>query len=162
MCSDIVLAGRQAGRQAGKSVNHEVDIMQKAVAIVTELGALDGRDCIFLSSAEQDDRGSMIITGDINGALVSKHKGEKRWFPYKCIFRGVLACFSCELDTYENLDQNSWKERSCFDQMEGSEWLEALPVREDFDKSKYRHYRLFTYDVVYHIIAAEYQLEIDI
>ena len=38
-----------------------------------------------------------------------------------------------------------------------STWLKSLPVREDFDKDIYRHYRLFTYDDVYNIIAVSYE-----
>ena len=40
---------------------------------------------------------------------------------------------------------------------EDSTWLKSLPVREDFDKGIYRHYRLFTYDDVYNIIAVSYE-----
>ena len=41
--------------------------------------------------------------------------------------------------------------------IEDSTWLKSLPVREDFDKGIYRHYRLFTYDDVYNIIAVSYE-----
>ena len=46
---------------------------------------------------------------------------------------------------------------SSFDLIEDSTWLKSLPVREDFDKGIYQHYRLFTYDDVYDIIAVSYE-----
>ena len=79
------------------------------------------------------------------------------WFPYTLTFRQVLAYFTCELDTYENLTGTEYLDGSSFDLIEESTWLESLPVREDLDKSIYRHYRLFTYDDVYNIIAISYK-----
>ena len=69
----------------------------------------------------------------------------------------MLAYFACELDTYENLAGMGHLDGSSFDLIEDSTWLKSLPVREDFDKDIYRHYRLFTYDDVYNIIAVSYE-----
>ena len=71
--------------------------------------------------------------------------------------RRVLAYFACELGTYENLAGMGHLDGSSFDLIEDSTWLKSLPVREDFDKGIYRHYRLFTYDDVYNIIAVSYE-----
>lgn len=158
--------------------------MEKAIAIETCLGILRFRDCIFLDSVEQDDRGNLTFSGEINGDLTSeKSQQDMRWFPYTLTFQRVLACFSCELDTYENMCGASNPEvalmrfsaffihgnmcgagnleGSDFDVIENSKWLESLPVRKDFQKDRYKHYRLFTYDIVYNIIAGSYKLEID-
>ena len=110
--------------------------MEKATAVNTCLGVLKGRDCIYLDQVKQDALNNLTFTGDINGHLISQCRDEKDWFPYTLTFRRVLTHFACELDTYENM---------------------ALPVREDFDKGIYRHYRLFTYDDVYNIIAVSYE-----
>lgn len=131
--------------------------MEKTTAINTCLGVLNGRDCIYLNLMKQDDLDNLTFTGEINGYLVSMHKNEKRWFPYTLTFQRVLAYFACELDTYENLAGTEHLDGSSFDLIENSSWLKSLPVREDFDKSVYRHYRLFTYDVVYNIIAVSYE-----
>lgn len=136
--------------------------MEKVIPIVTDLGVLRGRDCIYLNFVEQDDIDNMTLSGDINGALVDIHEEEKEWFPYQLMFRGVLACFFCELDTYEDLVGTEDFKDSCFNWIEDSVWLQSLPIRQDFEKSKYTHYCVFTYDIVYHIIAVAYQLEIDI
>ena len=104
-----------------------------------------------------DALNNLTFTGDINGHLVSQHRDEKDWFPYTLTFRRVLAYFACELDTYENLAGTGRLDGSSFDLIEDSTWLKSLPVREDFNKNIYRHYRLFTYDDVYNIIAVSYE-----
>ena len=133
--------------------------MEKAIAVQTCLGVLNGRDCIYLDQMKRDDMDNLTFTGDINGHLVSQHRDEKKWFPYTLTFRRVLACFSCELDTYENLAGTGHLNDSSFDLIEDSSWLKSLPVREDFDKDIYRHYRLFTYDDVFDIIAVSHSFE---
>ena len=77
--------------------------MGKATTVNTCLGVLKGRDCIYLDQVKQDALNNLIFTGDINGHLVSQHRDEKDWFSYTLTFRQVLAYFTCELDTYENL-----------------------------------------------------------
>ena len=104
--------------------------MEKATAVNTCLGVLMGRDCVYLDQVKQDALNNLTFTG---------------------------AYFTCELDTYENLAGTEYLDGSSFDLIEDSSWLKSLPVREDSDKSFYRHYRLFTYDNVYHIIAVSYE-----
>lgn len=134
--------------------------MEKAVPINTCLGVLHGRDCIYLDLAVQDESNNMTLTGEINGALVSLAEEKRDWFPFKLVFQQVLASFSCELDTYENLAGSNAFEGSSFDRIDHSTWLQSLPVRKDFKKDRYQHYRLFTYDVVYHLIAVSFTLEV--
>ena len=131
--------------------------MGKTTAVNTCLGVLKGRDCIYLNQVKRDSLGNLTFTGDINGHLISQHRDEKDWFPYTITFRQVLAYFTCELDTYENLAGTECLDGSSFDLIENSNWLKSLPVREDFHKDIYRHYRLFTYDDVYNIIAVSYE-----
>ena len=126
-------------------------------AVSTCLVFLKGRDCIYLDQVKRDSLNNLTFTGDINGNLVSLHRNEKDWFSYTLTFRQVLAYFACELDTYEKLTETWCLNRSSFDLIEDSTWLKSLPVREDFDKGIYRHYRLFTCDDVYNIIAATYE-----
>ena len=105
--------------------------MEKATAVNTCLGVLKGRDCIYLDQVKQDTLNNLTFTGDINGHLVSQHRDEKDWFPYTLTFRQVLAYFTCELDTYENLAGTEYLDGSSFDLIEDSTWLKSLPVRED-------------------------------
>ena len=136
-------------------------LMEKAIAVNTCLGVLNGRDCIYLDQVKWDAL-ELIFTGDINGHLISQHRDEKRWFPYTLTFQRVLAYFACELDTYENLTGVRSLDGSSFDLVEDSSWLKSLPVRKDFSKNIYRHYRLFTYDSVYNIIAVSYSFEAEL
>ena len=130
--------------------------MEQAVPIETRVGILSGRDCIHLDTVIQDANKNVIVfAGDISGTLVSKAVD---WMPYKLTFIQVLAYFCCELDTYENLVKTT--SCSSFVLMENSAWLESLPIRYDYDKNAYKHYRLFTYDDVYDIIATKYEFEI--
>lgn len=134
--------------------------MQRSVPIETDAGVIRKRDGIFLDRV-QDDGYHIIFSGEINKTVVSNNRSGKEWLPYTLTFQGVLASFSCELDTYENLGDVSYHESSDFDLIEESAWLQSLPVRKDYDKGSYRHYRLVTYDTVYNIIAKNYELLID-
>lgn len=135
--------------------------MERAVPIETELGIIQKRDGIFLDRVQSDGY-QMIFTGEINGNLVIRHRDEKEWFPYTLTFHGVLVCLSCELDTYENMGDNSFPDSSDFDMIEESAWLQSLPIRKDYNKDHYRHYRLSTYDTIYNIIAKDHEFNIDI
>lgn len=138
--------------------------MEKPIAIDTCLGVLHGRDCIFLDGVQQDERGNLTFSGEINRDLTSMQRTslpEMKWVPYTLTFQHVLACFSCELDTYENLIGFGNLNGSDFDYIDNSKWLESLPIRTDFHKDRYKHYRIYTYDIVYNIIAGSYHLEIE-
>ena len=89
--------------------------MEKATAVNTCLGVLKGRDCIYLDQVKQDALNNLTFTGDINGHLISQRRDEKDWFPYTLTFRQVLAYFTCELDTYENLAGTEYLDGSSFD-----------------------------------------------
>lgn len=133
---------------------------EKIVSVKTEkFGSLNGRDCIYIDTVTQDDLDNLIFKGKINGFLAEKIKAD-RFIPYKLVFKRVIAYFTCELDTYENIDNSAHLDYSCFNIVEGSKWLESLPIRKDFDKSVYKHYQVFTYDFVYNIIAVDFDFKV--
>ena len=134
--------------------------MEKAFPIETAAGLLQGRDCIYLDTVLQNDLNDLIFKGALNGALLTNNQTAQEWLSYQLRFHGVLAYFSCELDTYENLAGTDFLHGTCFDLIRESKWLRSLPVRNDLDKNDYHHYRLLTYDVVYNIIAQSYVLDI--
>ena len=136
--------------------------MEKAIAVDTCLGFLNGRDCVYLDQMKRDDLDNLTFIGEINGRLISQHRNKKEWFSYTLTFQRVLAYFACELDTYEHMVGTCHLDGSSFDLIEDSSWLKSFPVREDFDKNIYQHYRLFTYDDVYNVIAVSYKLEVDV
>ena len=134
--------------------------MERSVPIQTDLGIISKRDGILLDRVWSDGY-HMAFAGGINGRLVSNRRNRKEWFPFTLTFHGVLACLSCELDTYEGMGDTSFPDGSDFDRIEESAWLRSLPVRKDYDKDHYQHYRLATYDTIYNIIAKDYELDID-
>lgn len=134
--------------------------MEKVIPIETAAGLLQGRDCIYLDTVLQNSLNELIFKGALNGALVTENISAQKWLPCQIIFRGVLAYFSCELDTYQNLAGKDFLHGTSFDLVRESKWLRSLPVRNDYDKNDYHHYRLLTYDVVYDIIAQSYTLKI--
>lgn len=132
---------------------------EKIISVKTEkFGVLNGRDCIYIDTVTQDDMDNLIFRGDISGRLAEKIKADG-FIPYQLAFHRVIAYFVCELDTYENIDNSAHLDYSSFNIVEGSKWLESLPIRQDFDKSIYKHYQVFTYDFVYNIIAVDFDFK---
>lgn len=134
------------------------NIMERIVPVKNQtLGMLKGRDCIFINSVLHDDKGNIIFEGEINGLLAENIKEDKQ-IHYTLTFHNVTACLSCELDTYENTYNNAHADGSCFNIVSESNWLKSLIVRIDYDKFKYKHYQIFTYDYVFNVIAVSYEL----
>lgn len=123
----------------------------------TQFGRLYGRDCMFLDRAELKGN-KLIIEGEINSALTGRTKQGGEWISFRLTFQSVIAHFVCELDTYENMS----KIGGCFGVIEDSRQLEKLPVRSDFDKSEYKHYRVCTYDFVFDVFAKGFEFSTDI
>ena len=97
--------------------------MERSVPIETKVGMVNKRDGIFLDYVQSDGY-NMTFVGEINGALVSNYnQNDREDFPFTLTFCRVLACFSCELDTYENMDDISYHDSSNFDLIEDSAWL---------------------------------------
>ena len=136
--------------------------MEEVIIIEDEtLGILNGRDCIYIDTVTQDEMNNLIIKGSINGNLARKIN-EDKWIPYKLIFHRVIAYFSCEIDTYENIDTYGHLDCSDFNWVKNSQWLATFPIRKDFEKSIYKHYQVFTYDYVFNIVAVSYELNCDL
>lgn len=126
--------------------------MEKFIDIEdTPLGRLHGRDCIFLDRASLKEN-KLILEGEINGSLAGK-AAQGEWISFRLIFQNVIAYFACELDTYENLSEIG----GCFGVIENSGQLEKLPVRRDYDKSEYKHFKVCTYDFVFDIFAKGFE-----
>lgn len=136
--------------------------MEKVVGVEVEaLGILNGRDCVYIDTVKQDNYDNLVFEGKINGNLASNIKDSK-WIPYTLSFHRVIAYFACELDSYENMDSYGHLDYTDFNIIENSQWLADFPLREDFDKSEYKHYQLFTYDFVYNIIAVSFDIKYDL
>lgn len=138
----------------------------KTIALDTPVGILRGRDCIYLDFVEQNKFCQLIIQGELNGRLIgiNQNKSSKNiaFIPYLLTFERVIAMTSCELETYENVVKHySETEFASFVEIENSLWLNQLPIRKDIDRSIYRHFRIYTYDVVFDVFAKSFVWEID-
>ena len=132
--------------------------MENIVGVeVPGLGILSGRDCIHIDSLTQDNSENLEFKGEINSTLAEKINEEK-WIPFTLTFHRVIAFSSCELDTYLNMYISGNAINSDLNIVEDSKWLESMPVRSDYDTSELKHYLLFTYDNVYNIIAASFDI----
>ena len=129
--------------------------MQKFIPIETPLGILQGRDCIYLDDLNQNQYNYLTFKGEFSTYSIE----EPHFLPYTLTFHSCISYFACELDTYINLSKDPVK--ASFVLIENSKWLKKLPIREDYPKSHYKHYRIYTYDVVYDIIATGYELKLE-
>ena len=135
--------------------------MEKFIDIEdAKLGILNGRDCIYINKVTFGRYDSLMFTGEINGRLASKIRDEK-WVPYRLVFKRVISYSACELDTFLNREYGGYMtfDYSDFTVVENSKRLEELPIREDFDRSIYKHFRVITYDFVFDIFAVSFELK---
>lgn len=132
--------------------------MEECIPVEHEkYGFLWGRDCIIAESILQKNN-TLTIEAEINGELASKINKDVDILVNIC-FKDVISYYECELDTYEAI-KNAPKcnGREVFWIVNNSEWLKALPVRSDYDKSSYNHYVLYEYDRVFNIFAKGYEI----
>ena len=126
--------------------------MEKRVAVVTELGVLRGRDCVFLDAASFEyATNTLVIRGDVNGNLCRPPlTGES--IPYAFRFTGVLAQTMVELDSWEGPSESS------FDEVMDSRWIRKLKGKIT---EEHHHYVLQTYDDVFEIVCDAWALSLE-
>jgi len=124
-----------------------------------EVGIISGRDAIFLDEFKQifDNIDNCIFKGAINSKLIEMKK-ERDYIPCIFLFKDVIYCQCCEIDTYVN----EVKMDSSFDLIDNSDLIKELKNgrRSSKIKDEHVHYVLQVYDYVYDIIATGYKLEI--
>jgi len=128
---------------------------EKIIPIETQYGVLSGRDTIRLGLIESQGH-RYIFTGEI--------RVNDDFKIYNLEFNNVISLFSAELDTYDDKYYELFKTiPSCsFMEIESSssKFLKEFnrEIIKTFDKNDYKHYRLYTYDYVYDLLAKEYRL----
>ena len=132
--------------------------MEKCKPIENDkFGFLCGRNCIIAESITQK-KNCLQIKAEIDGMLASKIDKDINILVDIC-FKGVIAYYECELDTYEAIENTpDCNGREVFWIVEDSQWLDRLPVRKDYDKSSYKHYVLYEYDHVFNVFAKGYEI----
>lgn len=127
--------------------------MEENEPIETNLGILRGRSCIFLDEVDLSDTNTLILRGGINGTTCSLAE-DKKEYPYKLIFRGVLALKMVELESSTTIA------KSCFDIVRNSAWITEVSKGDKFNE-RHNHYFVQTYDEVFEVVSEEYSLEIE-
>ncbi len=123
--------------------------MNKYVAIVTELGILKGRDCIYLDRVSfENGTSTLVMEGKVNGNLCSERQ-IGRVFAYVLKFNGLLALKMIELDSWDFTGESS------FDEILDSDWIRTLGGKVTPSR---RHFRIQTYDDVFDVVCSGYEL----
>lgn len=133
---------------------------EKFVPIITQFGELKGRDCIYLEQSIFDDNNrNLVLKGEINGSLANQENTDNEQdFAFILTFERVIHYSSTELDTYCRLKGGDFSQSS-FDEVLNSQFLANFPIREDYEKSDFRDFLVFTYDYVFDILATDFVLE---
>ena len=125
--------------------------MQTYKPVETDLGILEGRDCIYLDEVFlKDNQTTLILVGEINGNLCS-NKQSGKFISFELIFSGVIALQMIELDSWD------FASKASFDEVVESDWIGELGGKVD---STHRHYLVQTYDDVFDVVCHSYQLKL--
>lgn len=130
----------------------------KIIKVETAVGQFSAaRESIILHRVEQRND---VCTFHINvdAKWVTNPPRGNREFDCVLQFKGVISMFQAELDTYYATNK-CLSTQSCFEQIEGSPYLRKLKIREDYEQYDYKHYRLWTYDDVFDIIATSFTID---
>jgi hypothetical protein len=129
--------------------------VQQRVPVRTQLGVLQGRDCIFLDRVSLADRtNTLTLEGDISGNL-AELRSPGMFLPYTLVFSGVLALRILELD--------SWSDdpKSSFDEIHVSLWMAELrSATSSHADDSHHHYCVQTYDDVIDVVCTSFVLTI--
>lgn len=124
--------------------------------IIDELGLIYGRDAIYLSSVTFKDLDAITITGELSSVLCANISDVEKGgdIPFSLTFSHVIDFSSTELDFYNHEDYVS-----SFEHCVRSKKIATLrkSSSEKLTES-HKHFTLHTYDVVFDIIAIDFEL----
>jgi hypothetical protein len=122
--------------------------MDKFIELNTEVGVLKGRDAIFLDKIVFDRETKVRLVGELNS-----DKGDKN---FEITFEGIVYFSAVEFDFDEREQMES------FGIISDSKKLKDIRSRDHSRKTNngHRHYYIRTYDSVFEIICAKYELTI--
>lgn len=126
--------------------------------IQTAVGAIFGRDAIFLDLMTQD--GPVCnFSGDLNGNLCSAGEGADEYIPFQIAFDGVRALHCWELDVYP---RQAELVVASFHVVENSAWVRSLCETCERDETlrTLSHYVFGTYDHIYELAAQRFELKL--
>jgi hypothetical protein len=127
--------------------------MQRYIPIETPLGFFYGRDCIFLSSINFENRtNTLVLKGVINGNLCTRRRPDE-YLNYRIRFQGVLALKMLELDSWDYISESS------FDEVVDSDWIDSIGGKAT---ARHRHILLQTYDDVFEVVCENVEFAVEI
>lgn len=128
---------------------------ERPVPVETGLGVLGfGRDSIIVDHIDWNG-GTISISCRIDSDHLDGFRGEHRDIEATIAFDGVVSMFHAELDTYAAIRSGTFTKvpdgASNLERIEGSRYQRDLPTRPDWGTVV--HFRLWTYDDVFDILA---------
>jgi hypothetical protein len=122
--------------------------MEKLTGLNTELGTLKGRDAIFLEKILFNNEREVTLIGEFNSQIGDRN--------FEMTFKGIVYFSAIELD---------FDKRGQVESLGTIENSERLKVFRSMDHSRkthdeHRHYYVRTYDTVFEIISAKFELTI--
>jgi hypothetical protein len=123
--------------------------------VKTDLGILDGRDCIYLDKLNYIyEKHTLTIEGELNGNLCEIAIKDS-FIPYTIKFLGVLAIKMEELEMY------GYSNKSSFEELKDSAWLMEASRSDKYYK-ELKHFIFATYDDVIEILCRDFEMVINI
>jgi len=129
-------------------------MLQKITPVTTQVGIIWGRDAIYLDEVRKISASEYEISGSLNSALCSALSTEKSFVSYKITFRHVVYFNETDIDDCEIDNVSS------FDVIENSTKIANLADKNSKNNTNLHHYVFRTYDVVFELIASQYEFEV--
>ena len=140
-------------------------VLRYSAVRTREAGVISGRDAIFLDKIKFPNLETLKLYGSFNAALCDGLDDKLEFVPYNLLFKSVVWLKLNELD-FVGLDgiepdetSSNWGESS-FDMILNSSLIEKFQNHDHSAKitTDHKHYVLYTYDIVFGVIATDYCL----
>ena len=130
--------------------------MPQIKAVQTPIGALYGRDAIYLDHVHMNySKKELVLKGEINGGLAAE--AADGFVPYELIFTEVYYFNMIELDVALHLSEREYTQGSSFDELTDTPLLATIASARG---KNLKHFMLKTYDDIVEIACGDYKMVI--
>ncbi|MBP1175679.1 hypothetical protein JOE49_002931 [Paenibacillus sp. PvR133] len=130
--------------------------MPQIKAVQTPIGALYGRDAIYLDHVHMNySKKELVLKGEINGGLAVE--ATDGFVPYELIFTEVYYFNMIELDVALHLSDREYTQGSSFDELTDTPLLATIASARG---KNLKHLMLKTYDDIVEIACGDYKMTI--
>ncbi len=120
--------------------------------VIKELGQINGRDAIYLDDINFTGY-SLVLQGTVEGSLC-ENIGQDKAIPYTISFKNVLDFSSTEVDFYD-----CRRMRCNFERYANSQKIAEFKQHNNPKLTEnHQHFVFYTYDLVFEIVASEFEL----